>query len=86
MNEWQLYPGNRRIRKEKSYVVIVPELFQKLENSSMPIFCDVCENCFSRPEDKKSFEKFKCCSFCADTWAYSHKDEWEMDGDRQEIK
>lgn len=42
----------------------------------MPLFCEVCQIRFGSKEDEKAYELFKCCSICADTWAYSNKETW----------
>lgn len=73
---WQPYPRNRKIAKKEGYVVIVPENYEE-NTRQMPLFCGVCRFRFSSREDEKSYEMFKCCSLCADTWAYSHRQEWE---------
>lgn len=75
MENWEKYPRNRKIVRRDSHVVIVPESFEG--PSGMPLFCDVCELRFINKEDEKSYKKFKCCSSCADMWAYSHRLEWE---------
>lgn len=75
MKEWQTYPRNRKIRYKSNYAIIVPDSFDE-KNVGMPLFCDVCKISFSNKEDEKTYKAFKCCSSCADTWAYSHKEEW----------
>lgn len=74
--KWQPYPKNRKILHREAHAVIVPESFGE-SSEEMPLFCEVCGIRFGRKEDEVSYKKFKCCSPCADTWAYSHKKEWE---------
>ena len=76
MKEWKSYPKNRKISYEDGYVVIVPNSYNK-NNDIMPLFCEVCQLRFNHKDDEKSYKKFKCCSPCADTWAYSNKEKWE---------
>lgn len=73
MNNWLSYPRNRKICHKSGYSIIVPENYN---NNLMPLFCDVCQIRFSSKEDEKTFDLFKCCSACADTWAYSNKEAW----------
>lgn len=75
MYEWKPYPRNRKISYSESHAVIVPESYEE-SGTSMPLFCEVCGIRFGHKEDEKSYQKFKCCSSCADAWAYSHKEEW----------
>jgi hypothetical protein len=77
MNDWKKYPRNRKMREEDGFLLIVPEDFGEKSSKTMPMFCDVCELAFSRPDDKTSFDRFFCCSTCADTWAYSRQKDWE---------
>jgi hypothetical protein len=72
---WSPYTRNRKIKICEDYSVIIPENFD--EKKYTPIFCDVCEIRYSTKDDEESHKKFGCCSTCADTWAYSHKVEWE---------
>lgn len=74
MNESKRYPGGRSILYKEGYALILPESYK---DDKMPLFCEVCEISFSRQEDEKSYKLFKCCSTCADTWAYSHRQDWE---------
>jgi len=76
MSEWQKYTNNRKILRRENHVLIVPEAYTA-QSIEMPLFCDVCGIRFGHMEDEKSYQKFKCCSSCANTWAYSHKKEWE---------
>jgi|LakMenEpi03Aug12_release.lakeMendotaPanAssembly.Ray.scaffolds.fasta_scaffold1834813_2 hypothetical protein len=75
MKESNLYPRGRKIFYKNEYVLILPENYKE-SIEKMPLFCDVCKIVFSNHEDEKTYKIFKCCSLCADTWAYSHKDEW----------
>lgn len=75
MNDWKPYPRNRKIVQREGYVLIVPE-DMSLSKMDMPLFCEVCQICFSNKEDKNAYKQFKCCSACADDWAYSHKEKW----------
>ena len=74
MSEWKTYPRNRKILNKENYSIIIPDSFNQKNN--MPLFCEVCQITFKNKEDEKTFELFACCSSCADTWAYSHKEEW----------
>ena len=74
MSDWKSYPKNRKILDKDGYSIIVPSTFVKLND--IPLFCDVCQISFNNKEDEKTYKLFKCCSSCADTWAYSHKQEW----------
>jgi len=74
MNVSNYYPGGRKIFYRDGYVLILPESY---DSNKMPLFCEVCEIAFSKQEDEKTYKLFKCCSVCADTWAYSHKQEWD---------
>lgn len=76
MRDWKPYPRNRKIFYEDGYALIVPENFEQHKNS-MPLFCEVCGFRFASKQDERTYEKFKCCSSCADAWAYSNKDKWE---------
>ena len=76
MNDWKPYPKNRKIIDRGDYMLIVPESF-KSETRKMPVFCGVCGIRFANKEEEKSYKKFQCCSSCADTWAYSHKEAWD---------
>ena len=71
---WNPYTRNRKIKNLQDYSIIIPENFS---NDGMPLFCEVCKICYSSKEDELTFKKFGCCTICADTWAYSHKIEWE---------
>lgn len=71
--DWKPYPNGRKMKDYGDYVVVVP---QNLEKKSMPLFCEVCDVVYRSKEDKKTFEKFGCCSACADVWAYSNSEAW----------
>lgn len=73
MEEWKPYPRDRKIKRKENYCVIVPNTYD--ETNKMPLFCEVCGFAYTSL-DEEAHEKFKCCSSCADRWAYSHKDEW----------
>lgn len=73
MSIWESYFGERKIKRCEGYVVIVPETEKY---SKIPLFCDVCEIRLFSKEDEDAYKKFECCSVCADTWAYSRKEEW----------
>jgi len=75
-NEWQPYPKKRKMIDRGNYVLVIPESFS-FEQKRMPVFCEVCSIRFGHIEDEKTYKKFGCCSACADTWAYSHKEKWE---------
>ena len=75
MEDWKIYPNNRKFVHRESYILIVPNDYDKPKN--MPLFCDVCEIRFANKEDEKTYKSFGCCSSCADTWAYSHKEMWK---------
>jgi len=77
MSNWQPYPRNRKILKHDSFVLIAPENFDE-SKKGMPLFCEVCLIRFNSKEDEKVYEQFKCCSACADNWAYSHKEAWSQ--------
>lgn len=85
MTEWKSYPHNRKIKEKESYVIIVPESFDEKSIETMPIFCSVCKIRFGRKEDEDTYKKFRCCSSCADNWAYSHKMKWQ-DGWRPSLE
>jgi hypothetical protein len=74
-SDWKTYPGCRKIERFDGFVVIVPEDYQP--DNVMPLFCDVCQIRFTSKDDENSYKTFKCCSACADTWAYSNKKVWE---------
>jgi hypothetical protein len=74
MSDWKPYPGNRKILKKEGYVIVVPASYEN-DQKSLPLFCDTCEIRLTLG-DEDAYKKFLCCSACADTWAYSHKDEW----------
>ena len=74
MEQWKPYPKNRKICFEEEYAIIVPEA--PLENG-MPLFCEVCDFAFFSIDDEKSYSEFKCCSMCADEWAYAYKEKWK---------
>ena len=76
MHDWKPYPKNRKISYKNGYALIVPENFEQ-QKDIMPLFCEVCGFRFANKEDEKSYEKFKCCSPCADFWAYSNKEKWK---------
>jgi hypothetical protein len=44
----------------------------------MPIFCEVCSIRFGNQDDEITYKKFKCCSACADQWAYANKERWQL--------
>jgi hypothetical protein len=75
MSDWNPYPKSRKSKECEGFLLIVPEDYDE-NTRSMPIFCDVCQFAFSRPDDRPAFKRFGCCSICADTWAYSHQKEW----------
>lgn len=75
MKDWLPYPRNRKYLKKDGYTIVVPNDYAG--NAGMPMFCDVCELRFINKEDEKSYKKFKCCSSCADMWAFSHAAEWK---------
>ena len=72
---WQDYPNNRKFLKLNDLMIVVPEYYFE-DVDSMPLFCEVCQIRFGTKEDEKTYKKFKCCSSCADKWAYSNKDAW----------
>ena len=57
--------------------MIVPETYDETVRNNMPLFCEVCQIRFGHKNDELTYKKFKCCSSCADTWAYSNKEKWE---------
>lgn len=73
--EWMPYPRNRKVAYRKGYAIIIPESFNSAQ-VGMPLFCEVCKINFKRNEDEKAYKLFGCCMSCADTWAYSNKEEW----------
>lgn len=75
---WSTYPGGRKSVEFEDRIVIVPAGFDG-SNAGMGIFCNVCNLSFTSPEDSEEYKRFGCCSPCANTWAYSHKEIW-MDG------
>jgi hypothetical protein len=75
--DWLPYPRDRKMKYEGSYIVIVPSSYDESKRKDMPLFCGVCNFSFSHKEDEISFKEFQCCTTCADTWAYSHRTEWE---------
>jgi len=77
-NEWKSYPNNRKILCKDDYSIIVPESFNLDKNESMPIFCEVCSIRFGNRDDEIAYKKFKCCSACADQWAYANKERWQL--------
>lgn len=78
MIEWKEYPHDRKICDKGGYAVIVPTTHLEKRNSDgiMPIFCEVCGIRFGHREDEGTYKKFRCCSPCADKWAYSNKEKW----------
>lgn len=76
MTAFKAYPRDRKIIHKSGYSIIVPESNKK-DEEKMPLFCEVCEIVFSKQDDEKTFKLFKCCSSCADEWAYSNKDKWK---------
>ncbi len=76
--EWLPYPKDRKICHRSNYVVIVPSSYDEGAEQHMPLFCQVCDMRFGHKDDETTYRKFKCCTFCADTWAYSNKEKWEL--------
>ena len=76
IGDWKPYPGDRKILKKEGYFVIVPSSYD-FKNKTMPIFCEVCKCRFANKDDESAFDKFGCCSPCADQWAYSNKENWD---------
>jgi hypothetical protein len=74
MKDWKNYPRNRKVAHEDQITIIIPE---NHDFSCMPLFCEVCHIRFGSKEDESSYRQFKCCSSCADSWAYSHKEQWQ---------
>jgi hypothetical protein len=74
MTDWKAYPRNRKILNKDGYAIIIPDSFK--EKANMPLFCEVCQISFCNKEDEKTYKLFKCCTSCADIWAYSNKEEW----------
>lgn len=74
MNDWQQYPKGRKMKMHETHVVIVPEDHDF--ESVMPLFCEVCHFRFFSRDDETTYKVFKCCSSCADTWAYSNRTRW----------
>ena len=75
---WQPYPRDRKICYRENYIVIVPSSYDENERRNMPLFCGICDIRFGNKEDEFTYKKFGCCSPCADTWAYSNKEKWEV--------
>ena len=73
MEVWQPYSRERKIKRCDGYVIIIPE---KDKEDTVPVFCSVCEIRLLTRDDEEAYKKFACCSACADTWAYSRRDEW----------
>jgi len=79
MTEWKDYPSDRKMCDKGNYVVIVPSGYLEKDNDEvMPLFCSVCKIRFSHINDEDTYKKFKCCSPCADKWAYSNKEKWAL--------
>jgi hypothetical protein len=73
--DWIQYPRGRKAARRGEHVVIVPESYSGNEKR-MSLFCEVCGIRYRSQEDEKTFEEFGCCVPCADTWAYSRREEW----------
>ena len=75
MNKWEIYPKNRKIQHKEDYILIVPFGYSECIEE-MPLFCEVCEFRYILKQDEESYKLFRCCSSCADNWAYSNKQKW----------
>jgi hypothetical protein len=75
VTEWKKYPGDRLISENKEgFFVIKP--IEDILSTATPVFCPVCTKLMTSYYDELSYEKFKCCDSCANTWAYSRHDDW----------
>lgn len=74
MSEWTAYPRRRKVSVRGDRIVIVPENYSF--GACMSLFCDVCGIRYRSKDDEKTYKEFGCCVPCADTWAYSHREDW----------
>jgi hypothetical protein len=42
----------------------------------IPLFCPVCDIVMNKAPDMYTYEKFQCCEWCANQWAYSKAEMW----------
>ena len=73
MSDWKSYSNKRLIKSAVGFFIIKPE-----EDSQilLPLACPNCNLLLSSSDDATVFIKFKCCSWCADKWAYINSDRW----------
>lgn len=72
--EWKDYLGNRLIADHPAgFKVIKPK--EDVE-ANRPLFCPICESMFLTLYDEEAWEKFQCCDYCANKWAYPHQTRW----------
>jgi len=76
MKTWERYPNSKKALRKEKYIVVVPESYDE-SDKQMPLFCEVCGIRFGSKEDEISYNEFKCCSPCADMWAYSNFKKWK---------
>lgn len=72
MCEWKPYIDDRVIARRDDYYVIKP--VDHVEPT--PLWCPVCESLFVSDADAAAYERFTCCEWCANTWAYKNSDAW----------
>jgi len=73
--EWKLYCNDR-------VVAFVPSGFCVIKPveaaDGLPLYCPVCDFMLATIDDRFAFERFSCCAWCANTWAYSRAEEWSF--------
>lgn len=72
-SDWRPYVGDRLIKETGQCLIIVP----KDHGDPVPIVCPVCDVFFSSSDDEQAWQRFKCCSVCADKWAYPNAEKWD---------
>lgn len=60
MSDWQPYLKDRLIRREESYVVIIP----KDAPPVVPLFCPICETVYRSSKDEECHIIYGCCDRC----------------------
>ena len=66
--------SDRVVTQKSTFLVITPVQI----DDYVPLACPICDALMCL-DDSTSWQKFKCCMRCADTWAYASQQRW-IDG------
>ena len=73
-SEWSEFDEDRLAKRlDDEIIVIIP----KQMHDHIPFFCPVCEVAMNGVAGVLSYQKFACCDWCSNQWAYVNALTWK---------